>query len=201
MSALGESRTLVAESDPSTVAGKTVDSVESAAAESNDTAASSAKGSDVHESGTTSAPYISSGHADTASVTERDDTGATKSALLHTKETETFGLGATGGTAAVDASLEVVSSDAETEDTGESVASDLSSVATTSADVVPQTATVDSTAGTVPTAWTSSVSSVPLPLLQVCHQVQLHTLLLILTQTQTPKWLNHSLAISSPQTI
>ena len=65
----------------------------------------------------------------------------------------------------IDTSLKVVSSDAETEDTGESVASN-PSIATTSADVAPPTAAVDSTAGTVPTASTTSVSSVPLLLVQ-----------------------------------
>ena len=60
MSALGELKTLdVAASDPSTVTGKTVDSVELTAIESSDTAASSAEGSDVHDLHATSAPYLS----------------------------------------------------------------------------------------------------------------------------------------------
>ena len=82
---------------------------------------------------------------------------------LHTEEVETvyLDLGATGGTA-VDTGLAVESSDAESEYTGESVASE-PSVAITSADVAPPTATVDSTAGTTPTAPTPSVSSVPAP--------------------------------------
>jgi len=169
LSASGESKTLdVAASDLPTVAGKTVDSVESTAVDASDTAASSAE-SDVHDLGATSVPYFSSdpsGLADTASVTETDDPGdtgksAAESALLHTEEVETLDLGATGGTA-VDTGLDVESSDAESEDTGESVASE-PSIATTSADVAPPTATVDSTAGTAPTAPTPSVSSVPAP--------------------------------------
>ena len=61
LSAFGESKTLdVAASDLPTVAGKTVDSVESTAVDPSDTAASSAEGSDVHDLGATSAPYFSS---------------------------------------------------------------------------------------------------------------------------------------------
>jgi len=117
LSAFGESKTLdIAASDLPTVAGKTVDSIESTAVDSSDTAASSAEGSDVHDLGATSAPYFPSdpsGLADTASVTETDDTGdtgksaAAESALLHTEEVETLDLGATGGT--VDIGLDVVS--------------------------------------------------------------------------------------------
>jgi len=95
LSTLGESKTLdVAARDPSAVADKSVESVESTAVKSSDTAASSAKRSDVHDLGATSAPYILSGPADTASVTETDNTGdtgesaAAESALLHTEETK-----------------------------------------------------------------------------------------------------------------
>ena len=81
LSDLGASKALdVAASDPSMVSGKIVHSVESTAAESSDTAASSAERSDVHDLGATSAPYFSSdpsGLADTTSVTETDDTGDT----------------------------------------------------------------------------------------------------------------------------
>jgi len=172
LSASGMSKTLdVTASDPvdsSAVAGKSVESVESAAKESSDMAELSVEGSDVHDLRATSTPYISSDLADAVSITETDNTGevgttaAAESALLHTEETETLDLGTTGGT--VDTSLEVVASDAETEDTGESVAisaSDPSSIVTTNADVAQPTATVDSTDRTVPTASTSSVSSVP----------------------------------------
>jgi len=174
LSASCESKTPdVAASDLPTVAGKTVDSIESTAVDASDTAASSAE-SDVHDLGATSVPYFlsdPSGLPDTAGVTETDDPGdtgksaAAESALLNAEEVETVDLGATGGTA-VDTGLHVESSDAESEDTGESVASE-PCVATTSADVAPPTATVDSTAGTAPTVPTPSVSSVPAPVVVV----------------------------------
>ena len=72
LSAYGVSKTLdIAGSDPSVAAGKSVKSVEPATAESSDTAESSTEGSDVHDLGATSPPYISSGLADTASVSPR----------------------------------------------------------------------------------------------------------------------------------
>jgi len=125
--------------------------------------------SDVPHLETSSAPYTSSGLADAAGVTETDTTGelivpgalaAIDTALLHTEEFEIIDLAATGGTH-TDTGFEVVS-DTETDDTG---ASDPSSDPTPSADVAPPTATLDSVesaAGTVPTASLLSVPSVPL---------------------------------------
>jgi len=110
------------------------------------------------------------GITETDSADDTGDTGATagatvaaESVLLHTEESKTLDLGATGDTHA-DTGLEVVASDAETGDTGESVAisaSDPSSDTTASADVAPPTATVDSAVGPAPTASPLSVSSVP----------------------------------------
>jgi len=159
--------------------GKTVESdsvVLRSAAASSETFEPSVADPDVHDLGASSAPYISSGLADAVGITETDttgytgDTGATaaaETALLHTKESETLDLAATGDTHA-DTGLEVVASDAATGDTGESAAtaaSDPSSDTTASADVAPPTATVDSAvlaAVSAPTAPSPSVSSVPM---------------------------------------
>ena len=83
--------------------------------------------SDVPHLETLSAPYISSGLADAAGVTETDATGelivpgasaAIDTALLHTEELEIIDLAATGSTH-TDTGFDVVS-DTETDDTGAS---------------------------------------------------------------------------------
>ena len=168
--------------------------------------------SDVNYLGASSTPYISSGLADAAGVTEtnaEDDTGdtgatagataAAESALLHTEGTETLDLGATDDTHA-DTGLEVVASNAETGDTGESVAistSDPLSITTASADVAPPTATVDSAAGSAPTASPPSVSSVPASAVDFRRLLLFHLLLPILIQNLSPKWPNHRQTTSS----
>jgi len=142
------SKTLDVAVGSSAEADKTVEgdsdpvSLESAAA-SSETVEPSVADSDVLDLGASSAPYIPSGLADAAGVTETDatgDTGATAAAdtaLLHTEDrrVRNYRLEATGDTHTANG-LEVVASDTETDDTGESGArgtSDPSSDPTASA--------------------------------------------------------------------